>query len=96
MKPMCYSPGMNQLTAVLISGLVFVTIPTIGHTADKTYAIRQFQKMLIEDEITGSNVLMIYRDGKRIYHEAVQSGKKGDRDIDSNTLFPLWQFRLHL
>ena len=87
---MCYSPGMNQLTAVLISGLVFVTMPTIGRAADKADAIRQFQKTLIEDEITGSNVLMIYRDGKRIYHEAVQSGKKGDRDIDSNTLFPIW------
>ena len=43
---------MNQLTAVLISSLVFVTMPTTGHAAGKADAIRQFQKTLIEDEIT--------------------------------------------
>ena len=87
---MRYSSRLNQLAAVFICVSLFIALPTTGHTADKSDAIRQFQKSLIDDEITGSNVVMIHRDGKRIYHKAVQSGKEGDRDIDSKTLFPIW------
>ena len=81
---MRYSSRLNQLAAVFICVSLFIALPTTGHTADKSDAIRQFQKSLIDDEITGSNVVMIHRDGKRIYHKAVQSGKEGDRDIDQN------------
>ena len=87
---MHYSSRHFQLAAVLLSGLLFVALPTIGYAADKADAIRKYQRSLIDDEITGSNVVMIYRDGKQIYHEAVQSGKKGDRDINDDTLFPIW------
>tara|TARA_Y100001933_G_scaffold46134_1_gene43962 strand:+ start:387 stop:1622 length:1236 start_codon:yes stop_codon:yes gene_type:complete len=87
---MCYPSRFNQLAAIFICVSLFAALPTIGHAADKANAIRQFQQSLIDDEITGSNVVMIHRDGKWIYHEAVQSGKKGDRDIDAKTLFPIW------
>ena len=49
-----------------------------------------FQQSLIDDEITGSNVALIYSKGKKIYHEIVQSNKKGDKDIDEKTIFPIW------
>ena len=87
---MRYPSRFNQLAAIFICVSLFTALPTIGHAADKANAIRQFQQSLIDDEITGSNVVMIHRDGKRVYHEAVQSKKKGDRDIDTKTLFPIW------
>ena len=49
-----------------------------------------FQQSLIDDEITGSNVALIYSKGKKVYHEIVQSNKKGDKDIDEKTIFPIW------
>ena len=73
---MRYPSRFNQLAAIFIYVSLFTALPTIGHAADKANAIRQFQQSLIDDEITGSNVVMIHRDGKRVYHEAVQSKKK--------------------
>ena len=49
-----------------------------------------FQKSLIDDEITGSNVTLINQNGKTIYHEVVQSGKEGDKNINDQTIFPIW------
>jgi CubicO group peptidase (beta-lactamase class C family) len=80
----------NLITAILFSCMFSATLPAASHAADNADAIRNFQQSLIENEVTGSNVVMIFRDGKRVYHEAVQSGKTGDRDIDANTLFPVW------
>ena len=55
-----------------------------------TKELISFQQSLIDDEITGSNVAMIYSEGERIYHEIVQSHKKGDKEIDKKTIFPIW------
>lgn len=52
--------------------------------------IKAYQRSLIDQETTGSNVVIIFKDGKRIYHQAVQSGKAGDKEIDENTIFPIW------
>ncbi len=52
--------------------------------------LASFQQSLIDDEITGGNVTLIYSNGKKIYHEVVQSNKKGDKSIDEKTIFPIW------
>ena len=49
-----------------------------------------YQKSLIDNEITGSNVALVYQNGKKIYHEVVQSSKEGDKDINEDTIFPIW------
>lgn len=49
-----------------------------------------YQQSLITQEITGSNVAMIYSKGERIYHEVVQSNRQGDKNINQNTIFPIW------
>ena len=51
--------------------------------------LASFQQSLIDDEITGGNVTLIYSNGKKIYHEVVQSNKKGDKSIDEKTIFYL-------
>lgn len=48
------------------------------------------QKRLVDEEVTGSNVAMVFRNGKTIYHEVANSGKEGDRDIKADTIFPIW------
>ncbi len=53
-------------------------------------AIEAFQKALIDEEITGSNVAMVFQDGKTLYHHAQNSGKPGDKNIGPDTIFPLF------
>ena len=53
-------------------------------------SIYKFQKQLIEDETTGSNVAMVFKDDKIIYKEVVNSEKKGDKNINDETIFPVW------
>ena len=55
-----------------------------------TNAIQKFQKQLIEDETTGSNVAMVFKDDQVVYKEIINSGKEGDKNIDDNTIFPVW------
>ena len=75
--------------------LYFFFIPTICFSQfDK---IRILQKNLIDNEITGSNVAMVYKNGKTIFFNIQNSGKKGDKNISNQsykpyqeTIFPIW------
>ena len=51
--------------------------------------ILDFQKNLVKNGITGSNTAMVYKDGKIIYNEIVNSGAVGDADITENTIFAI-------
>ena len=51
--------------------------------------ILDFQKNLVENGVTGSNTAMVYKDGKIIYNEIVNSGAIGDADITENTIFAI-------
>ena len=51
--------------------------------------ILNFQKNLVENGVTGSNTAMVYKDGKIIYNEIVNSGAVGDADITENTIFAI-------
>jgi CubicO group peptidase (beta-lactamase class C family) len=51
--------------------------------------ILDFQKNLVENGVTGSNTAMVYKDGKIIYNEIVNSGAVGDADITENTIFAI-------
>ena len=52
--------------------------------------IEKFQKDLIEQGVTGSNVAQVYKDGEIIYNNISNSSALGDKDIDANTIFPIW------
>ena len=51
--------------------------------------IRNFQRDLVENGITGSNAAMVYQNGEIIYDEIINSGAIGDADIDENTIFAI-------
>ena len=52
--------------------------------------IAKFQQNLVDQGITGSNVTQVFQDGKVIYSNIVNSGALGDKDINDNTIFPIW------
>ena len=48
--------------------------------------IAKFQQKLVDQGITGSNVTQVFKDGKVIYSNIVNSRALGDKDINDNTL----------
>ena len=59
--------------------------------------IKNFQQKIIKDDITGSNTAMIYKNGKTLFYNIENSGKKGDKNISNQsykpnleTIFPIW------
>jgi CubicO group peptidase (beta-lactamase class C family) len=59
--------------------------------------IKLLQKKLIVDEITGSNVVLVYKEGSVVYFNIQNSGKIGDKNISNQsykpykeTIFPIW------
>jgi CubicO group peptidase (beta-lactamase class C family) len=71
----------------IVSALLLLTFAV----ADADFeAIKEFQKSIIDDEITGSNVAMVFQDGEAIYYREQNSSKPGDKDVTPHTLFPIW------
>ena len=71
--------------------LLFSTILiTISCQNQSKNPIEKFQKNLVNQGITGSNVAQVYKDGEIIYNNITNSGALGDKDINKNTIFPIW------
>ena len=70
--------------------LLLILASCQSNNETETNAIQKFQKQLIEDETTGSNVAMVFKDNQVVYKEIINSGKEGDKNIDDNTIFPVW------
>ncbi len=75
-------------SSILIIILIFFSC--LSNNNSESNPINKFQKKLIEDETTGSNVAMVFKDDKIIYKQVVNSGKDGDKDINDDTIFPVW------
>ena len=71
--------------------LLFVaTLFIIGCQSETKDPITEYQKSLIGDEVTGSNIFKLVKDGEVIYEHIENSGKLGDKDISDETIFPIW------
>ncbi len=57
---------------------------------EMTDELIRVQESLIEDEVTGSNIVLVWQDGKEIHRSVRNSTRAGDRDITDETLFPIW------
>ena len=53
-------------------------------------AIIEVQETLIEDEVTGSNIMLVWQNGEEIHRSICNSTRAGDQDITEETLFPIW------
>ena len=84
------------LPFVLTSLVTATTLAAVAPTDDGGISpnlsedLRRAQASFIEDEITGSNIVVVVKDGQEIYRSVENSGKQGDRDITEETLFPIW------
>lgn len=70
--------------------LILILVSCQSDNKIENNSIYKFQKQLIEDETTGSNVAMVFKDDKIIYKEVVNSEKNGDKNINNETIFPVW------
>jgi CubicO group peptidase (beta-lactamase class C family) len=52
--------------------------------------IETFQKNLMEDEVTASNVTLVFKEGAVQYHHIENSKNPNGKAIDNNTIFPIW------
>lgn len=80
---------------ILIISLFILIQNNFAHSQFE--AIKSFQKEIIKNEITGSNVIMIYKEGKVVFLNAENSNLIGDKKINNQsykpykeTLFPIW------
>ena len=71
---------------LFLSGFLFLIFSCNNEVAVEN-PIEKFQKDLIEQGVTGSNVAQVYKDGEIIYNNISNSGALGDKDIDANTIF---------
>ena len=53
-------------------------------------AIQSYQKNLITDEVTASNVALVFQDGEVIYHHIENSMNPYGKPIYNNSIFPIW------
>ena len=70
--------------------LLFVLIINSVVAQNQFEAVTNFQKKLIQTETTGSNVAMIFKDGKIIYHHIENSLNPKGKNIYKNSIFPIW------
>lgn len=52
--------------------------------------LRAVQESIVEDGLSGSNVMLVVRGGEVVHKHVENSGREGDRDIEPDTLFPIW------
>ena len=62
---------------------------TRGISPSFTTDLKNVQRKLVQDEVTGSNVMLVCQNGKPIYEHVFNSHRNGDKDITENTLFPI-------
>ena len=72
----------------ILLSLIISVILGCSQTFDNS--ILKFQNELIASETTGSNVAMVFKDGKVVYKEIVNSNEDGDKAINEETIFPIW------
>ena len=57
----------QQINIIMII-IIFFFFASICNVYSQFEKIETFQKNLIEDEITGSNVALVFKDGEILYH----------------------------
>ena len=70
--------------------LFFVLIINSVIAQNQFEAVTNFQRKLIQTETTGSNVAMLFKDGKIIYHHIENSLNPMGKNIYNNSIFPIW------
>ena len=88
---------LNKLKLLKMKRAVFILLVVQTFCFSQFDEVKLLQDKLIHEELTGSNVAMVYKEGKTIFFNIQNSGKIGDRNISNQsykpykeTLFPIW------
>ena len=82
-----------QIEKIFIVVLIIInTNCNVNKERDLSYkqSIINFQKELINKEITGSNEIVIYKNDSLFYRHTENSNKEYDKKINNETIFALW------
>jgi CubicO group peptidase (beta-lactamase class C family) len=69
---------------------LFFFFTSISAVYSQFKEIQSFQKNLIENEVTASNVALVFKDGEVIYHHIENVTDPKGKPIDNNSIFPIW------
>ncbi len=71
---------------------LLATSPLLAQSVSPTMSrdLEAVQTSVVTDGLSGSNVMLVVRNGETIYRNVVDSGREGDRDIEPDTIFPIW------
>ena len=61
-----------------------------GYDPVRIQRIKDLQQELIDDGLMGSSHVVIYKDGRMIYNQIVNSEHPDDKEITDETIFPIW------
>lgn len=83
---------MLRQTLSLAFGSVLLAPPVLAQSVSPTMPddLRAVQASIVEDGLSGSNVMLVVKDGEVVHRHVENSGREGDRDIETDTLFPIW------
>jgi len=70
--------------------ILFFLFTSISSVFSQYEKIRSFQRDLIENEVTASNVALVFKDDAVIYHNIENSMNPNGKSIYNNTIFPIW------
>ena len=80
-----------SLCLAFVVSTILVHSSTLGADPDGLLErVKAFQRKIIDDEITGSNLVVIGSTDGIEQFSVVNSGRPGDRDVDQTTVFPIW------
>lgn len=52
--------------------------------------LENFQRNLVVEKHAGSNVILINKENRIVYHHIENSNSPGDKDIIKESIFPIW------
>jgi CubicO group peptidase (beta-lactamase class C family) len=80
----------QQINIIMKKIIIFFFFASISNVYSQFEKIETFQKNLIENEITASNVALVFKDSEILYHHIENSKNPNAKAIDNNTIFPIW------
>ena len=84
-------PRRRSMLIFLLPALCMLGVCLTANDTDSLRArIKAYQTKIVEDEITGSNLVIVGSSEGIQNMSVVNSGRPGDRDVDETTVFPIW------
>ena len=81
---------MKSLTYALASALLASSAAAQSVSPTMSDDLRAVQESIVEDGLSGSNVMLVVKGGEVVHRHVENSGREGDRDLEPDTLFPIW------